>query len=380
MVMISIIGDDISQLLPIIYAYKNNIDKYILLCDDTRCIRVNTLKKSLHQFIKDYQLSWLVEIQVIDEYNINDVMQNIEGLLLAPKECLLNICETHPLWTLKFSKLFHDANAQIIHYEHFTNRLHFINNTYNTTSQILKPTISIDSYISLLGYNIVQKQTTQTLQHRKKHILTLYKNPSRFKKLRLALLQEDRHFNYKPYEDLLHTLGELGIVKNHRLIPSQQKALSGDVFEEYVFWLCEALNPDDIALGVKIDFDDMKNIANANYHIYNEFDILIMHQNRLFTVECKYSKRLEGLEFVYKYDAIIDYFGKASKAIILNISSKPKEPYLEMNSSSNFRHSTLRRARLSGIHIYHEAQVDTDKFQLLVRQFFHIGGNDEQTR
>jgi len=65
MVMISIIGDDISQLLPIIYAYKNHIDKFILLCDDARCIRVNTLKKSLQQFIKNYHLSNMLKRKAV---------------------------------------------------------------------------------------------------------------------------------------------------------------------------------------------------------------------------------------------------------------------------------------------------------------------------
>jgi len=89
-------------------------------------------------------------------------------------------------------------------------------------------------------------------------------------------------------------------------------------------------------------------------------------------VECKFSQHLEGLEFVYKYDAIIDYFGKASKAIIANISSKHKETYMNTKASSNFRHSTLRRARLAGVAVYHETHVNVTKFQNLVRNFFHI--------
>jgi hypothetical protein len=102
-----------------------------------------------------------------------------------------------------------------------------------------------------------------------------------------------------------------------------------------------------------------------------------MHQNRIYTIECKYATHLEGLELIYKYDAIIDYFGEASKAILLNISNKPKERYLGMKSSSNFRHSALRRARRSNIEVYHESQVDVAEFQSLVKSFFHLGGEDE---
>jgi len=133
-----------------------------------------------------------------------------------------------------------------------------------------------------------------------------------------------------------------------------------------------ALNPDDIALGVKIDFDDIAREPEAQKRVVNEFDILMMHNNRIYTVECKLSQQLEGLEFVYKYDAIIDYFGKASKAIIANVSSTPKESYMNTKTSNNFRHSTLRRARMAGIAVYHESQVNSIKFQNLVRNFFHI--------
>jgi hypothetical protein len=99
-----------------------------------------------------------------------------------------------------------------------------------------------------------------------------------------------------------------------------------------------------------------------------------MHNNCIYTVECKFSKHLEGLEIIYKYDAIIDYFGKTSKAIIVNISSKPKESYLGSKVSGNFRHSTLRRARLAGVSVYHESQINIIKFQNLVQNFFHIKG------
>jgi hypothetical protein len=174
-------------------------------------------------------------------------------------------------------------------------------------------------------------------------------------------------------KDMLETLCNLKIVDAHyNLIRNQQKVLQGDLLEEYMFWLCEALNPDDIMMGVKIDFEDEKSEPHAQYRVMNEFDILMMHNNRIYTVECKFSKHLEGLEIIYKYDAIIDYFGKASKAIIANISSKPKESYMGSKVSGNFKHSTLRRARLAGVSVYHESQVNVIKFQNLVQNFFHI--------
>jgi hypothetical protein len=140
----------------------------------------------------------------------------------------------------------------------------------------------------------------------------------------------------------------------------------------YLFWLCEELGVDDIAMGVRVDFDD-ESEPLSQYRIINEFDILIMHRNRLSTIECKYSTRLDGLDLIYKYDAIIDYFGPHTKAIIVNLSSQPKEPYMDTKSSSNFRHSALRRAHRSNIAVYHETQLHERRFQALVKEFFEIG-------
>jgi hypothetical protein len=124
-------------------------------------------------------------------------------------------------------------------------------------------------------------------------------------------------------------------------------------------------------VGVKIDLEGSK-VTHPYPKLFNEFDVLIMQNNRLCTIECKFSDGLKGLDVVYKYDGIIDYFGNASKALIANISSRIKEPYMGMNSSSNFSHSTLRRARMSGIAVYHESKVDVIKFQNTVRNFFNI--------
>jgi hypothetical protein len=377
--LLSIVGDDISRIIPLLYAYKGEIKQHVLLCDDdpSNYARAKTLQKGMQKFSAQNSLGWYIKIISIDEDSAEDIKTAAHKQFERSGELWLNATDGYPAMTILLSELVRKEGGKILSYDHFDNDLHVIEPDGSMRTEKLKSNINIESYLTLLNYNIKMQSSSSELLPRKKYVLELYKKESLFKKVRNAVvakaLGQPYDFDLSMAKDMLETLRHLKIVDEHyNLIRNQQKVLQGDLLEEYMFWLCEALNPDDIMMGVKIDFEDEKSEPHAQYRVMNEFDILMMHNNRIYTVECKFSQHLEGLEIIYKYDAIIDYFGKASKAIIVNISSKPKESYLGSKVSGNFKHSTLRRARLAGVSVYHESQVNVIKFQNLVRNFFHI--------
>jgi hypothetical protein len=124
-------------------------------------------------------------------------------------------------------------------------------------------------------------------------------------------------------------------------------------------------------LGLKIDFD--QEITQEQTHrVMNEFDILMTYNNRIYTIECKLVKHLDGTEYVYKYDAIIDIFGTGTKAILLNVSQKEMTPYSNTKSSVNFNYATIRRARMKDIQIYHDTHIDPIVFSNITRNFFNL--------
>ena len=379
MTLLSIVGEDISRITPILYAYKNQIKQHVLLCDDEPANheRAKTLQKGMQKFSATHSLGWYIKIITTNEDSASDIKATAQKQFDKSETLWLNVTDGYPAVTILLSDLVRKEGGKILSYDHFDNDLHIIESDGRMETTKLSSKIDIESYLTMLNYEIVSKQTKADLSKRKKHIFELYKKETLFKKVRNALVSKSLghayDFDLSMSKDILETLHSLKIVdNNYNLIRSQQKVLQGDLFEEYIFWLCEALNPDDILMEVKIDFDDKRQEPEDQKRVMNEFDILIMHNNRIYTVECKFSQQLEGLGFVYKYDAIIDYFGKASKAIIVNISSTHKEAYMNTKASSNFRHSTLRRARLAGIAVYHETQINVTKFQNLVRNFFHI--------
>ena len=378
--LISTIGEDISQLIPVIYHYRDRTTEHILVCDREDLQQATRLKHGMQRFVENYQLSWKVTIVSIDASDMSGSATGFEERFGGFEDCTINTSSLLPILGELLGEIVLAGGGSVVNYDIYSNKLYFLEpNSHSVTCHEMGSALTLRAFLTLLDYTIVSQSTKKKLHHRKTHILALYKNPARFRKLRYALLypEQNSNFQFHSYKDLLHVLEQLQVVDGDTLIRSQQKVLSGDIFEEYVFWLCEALGFDDIALGVQIDFDCKRQEPNTNYRIHNEFDILLMKDNRISTVECKYSSHLDGLELVYKYDAIIDYFGSSTKAIILNISSKPKQPYLGMKRSQNFSYSTLRRARHSSIYVYHESVLDVKKFQQRVKEHFNLGGTNE---
>ena len=378
--LISFVGEDISQLVPVMYAFRRECREHWLVCDQTMKDQAYRLARGMRRFSDGYQLGWQVTIRTIDATDPADATMDIVSELGAMEDVWFHATDAPPLFALILGRALAGRGGRIISYDHETNTLCRLSISGEAVeSSPLREHLTLHAFLTLLNYRIVSQKTRSDLAPRREKIETLYHHASRFRKVRYALLypRQNRDFPFAFHRDLLAILSDLGIVEGERLILSRQKELSGDLFEEHVFWAVEALGVDDIALGVKIDFDDPADESTAQYRVYNEFDILLMHANRIYTIECKFSTHLDGLKLVYKYDAIIDYFGRAARAILLNISSKPKEPYLGMQRSANFPHSALRRARRSNIHIHHVSRFDTTKFQAVVRSFFHIGGDDD---
>ena len=380
MTLIHIVGDDISRIVPVLYAFREEAKEHILFCDDDPAnhARAKRLKAGMERFSSNASLHWQVEIVTTNEDIKEQIEVSAEEALAQDREIWLNATDGYPAMTLLLADMIRQRGGRVISYDHFDNDLHTIYPDGTMETVALESKIDLESYLVLLDYRIVDAANAEDLRNHKDEIMALYRDPGAFKKVRGMILA--RHFNLpgapKQIMDnrITALLRKMGVLDAHnRLIASQQKVLQGDILEAYAFWLCESLNPDDIKLGVKIDFDEPDREPLSQRRVLNEFDILMTHNNRIYTVECKLSEKLDGLEFVYKYDAIIDYFGKTAKAIILNISSKPKKPYMGTKTSSNFRHSTLRRARLAGVAVYHESVINPVRFQNLVRNFFGIG-------
>ena len=374
--LLSIVGDDISRIVPLLYAYKDQIKHHVLLCDDdpSNQKRVKRLQKGMQKFSAKHSLSWYIKIIRTNEDSAEAITVAAKKQFSHERELWLNATDGSPTMTILLSDLIRKEGGKVLNYDHFDNDLHIIEPDGSMETKSLPAKMDLDSYVMLLNYKM-KKKSKDDLISRKKFVKNLYKDEKKFIKVRKALLDlyhgNIDGYDFSRYDNILEDLRSLGVIgQENRITSATKQMLEGDLLEEYLFWLCEPLHFDDIALGAEIDFDDEKKEASRYRRVINEFDIFMIHNNRIYTVECKFKNGMSGLDMIYKYDAIIDYFGNASKAIIANISNKYKEDYIGMKQSDNFSHSSLRRARMSGISVYHESEVDVIKFQNLVQNFF----------
>lgn len=286
-------------------------------------------------------------------------------------EIVLHSTEGFASFALILSNLVLADGGKVVMYDARDNELNSIEGTTITQSK-LESQLGVKDYLSLLNYEVLDAERHLYLLKRKERVLNLFKDHNRFLMLRNALTKDDDYLDYDSHGDMLDILSSLEIVdENQRLIPSEKMILEGTLFEEYVFWLCEKMGFGGIALGVKIDFDQGNETEQQN-RVMNEFDILMTYNNRMYTVECKMVRLLDGLEYVYKYNGLVDILGYGSKAILLNVSKQEMETYQSTKISKNFRPSAIRRARMNDIEIYHDTQINPIVFGNLCRNFFNL--------
>jgi hypothetical protein len=374
MILITLLGDDLSILTPVIYEFKDQITHHIIVHDDAPddARRAVQLHNGLKRFSDTKAFKFESSLIALDEDNKNDIVRLYHTIRAKyDGKIVLHSTEGFASFALILSNLVLADSGTVITYDVRDNELNTIEgNTINKSKLIAK--LSVKDYLAMLNYEVLESQRHLYLLKRKERVMKLFENHNHFLMLRNALAQEDIHFNYDAHMDMLDILHALGIVdESQRLIPSEKMTLEGTLFEEYVFWLCEKMGFDDIALGVKIDFDQ-GNEAKQQNRIMNEFDILMTYNNRIHTVECKMVRLLDGLEYVYKYDGLIDILGSGSKAILLNVSKQEMEAYQSTKISKNFRPSAIRRARMSDIEIYHDTHVNPIVFSNLLRNFFNL--------
>lgn len=374
MILITLLGDDLSILTPVIYEFKDQIIHHIIVHDDAPddARRAVQLRNGLKRFNDTKTFKFESTLIALDEDNKNDIVRLYHTIRARHEgKIVLHSTQGFASFALILSNLVLADAGSVITYDARDNELNTIEENTITKSKLTSK-LSVNEYLSMLNYEVLESERHLYLLKRKQYVLKLFENHDRFLMLRNALAQEEKHFNYAAHTDMLDILYTLGIVDENRyLIPSEKMTLEGTLFEEYVFWLCENMGFDDIALGVKIDFDQGNESKQQN-RVMNEFDILMTHNNRIHTVECKMVRLLDGLEYVYKYDGLIDILGYGSKAVLLNVSKQEMEAYQSTKISKNFRPSAIRRARMSDIEIYHDTHVNPIVFSNLLRNFFNL--------
>jgi len=356
--LVVLLGEDIAQSLGAIYTLRYEIREIVLLADSSeeeqrRAIR---FKKNLQHFSKLLKLNWSVNTMTIHETDSESIYRLFQRVTNDDMQVIFFSSDANAAPTIILGSFFLRNHKPVLSYDAYDNTICKIERGKVTTSSAEK--MDIMTYCSMLGYEIIEYVDEKEFSKDRESLHKLFENEDRFQKVRRALLNNTKDFPYSHYNDILKLLNNIQILKNGKFIDEASiRRLQGQLFEEYVYWQCKEAGFDDVKLGCKIDF-----LAHSKdqSHVINEFDVLFIENNRIGTVECKYVHRLDGLSFVYKYDAIVDYFGRTARALIVNIYQREKKKGQE----ENFYNSVLKRARLGNVRVYTDIDFDPIQFKM----------------
>jgi len=351
-------AEDLTQTAAPIHHLRERIGRLTLLTGNDRAEqrRARRYADALGRFAESRGLTWRVDVETLEEGSREGVDRLAANHGGDASVAFLSVGA--PWATLLLARAFGETTP-FYTFDAFDNRLVTIRGGQSRFEEAER--MDLAAYCGLLGYEILERKERTRVLAEASLLEALFKEQGPFQKVRRQLIHHG-HASSTSHTHILETLEKLGIVKHGKLVEGMKNRLQGDLFEEYVYHICQRQGYDDIALGCRILFNPEEN--DPHRHVANEFDILFIDDNRIGTVECKYVHRLDGENFLYKYDAVIDYFGRTARALIVNITQRERK---KEQRGPNFTLSMLRRSQLGNVRIYHDTLFNYAKFTAHLR-------------
>jgi len=315
MLLVSILGDFHSSIFPLFYEFKESIHTHLVVHDDSFKERMSAKKtiKSLNKFSQTHHLAIKTQEFIIDEDSFESILtliKKIKSLEPQLKDVYINTTDgLSNIGVILGSQLL-NAGAKILSYDMYENSYNVTTNNSITTKTITSK-MSIKEHFALKGLKVTAFEEKDFAHKKASYIKELFeKYYEQFVFLKKDITQNTRvHADKYPQALQLIKIMKLDSIK-------QQKVITGGLFEFYVYLLVKDLGFDDIEIGVIVE----DKFTNANV-IRNEFDILMMKDNHLHMIECKFTKRIDLPLLVFKYSTLINLIDDDGKMMILTDNS-----------------------------------------------------------
>jgi len=375
MTLITIVSKDIATIVPVLFEFKHQVTNHLIIYDTEKVEKSNALriKQGIDNISKKYHIALdrtkLIALDEDSKTSFDKVFRKI----LKYDNLYLNTSEADTSLIVLLSKFILEQNGKVIAYDKFDNSYNLIGSTSFENNK-MQHLMDIEDMFLLYNYKIKSIVKADVLINDRNNILKLFSDFKSFMNLRTALLQG------KPVqEEMKALLLAFNVIdKNNKIININK--ITGTLFEEYIFWKLFPYNFDDIACQVSVDL-----LNEQNKMILNEFDIVMIKDNHLFTIECKMGHNIKGTDVIYKSDSLLSHFGDDSKNMIVNISQKEilhNEEH-DANISSTFTLRDIIRAKHHNIAIYHKNVFKSksffkkiENFFLVKKRIFLLGGMD----
>ena len=377
MILITTINREISTLIPILFEFKEQVSKHILVYDSDDEKMAHRVKKSIEKLNSNHNILQIISLIEVDEDSKSDML-HIQNRLKEESETLyLNATNADMALIVILSGFVLHHEGKVIAYDAQENSYNLIDKN-GFTNHTIRKSMKIEDFLTLSHYELLEEVDKSAIYALKKSILYIFHDFKKFFQVR-NLLSKNLPLFVKNYPIYANHFYNLGIMKNGLVV----KPISyfGTLFEQFIFLQLCMYDFDDIKIGASIKFHSTLN-RDEKLEIVNEFDILAIKNNHIYTVECKLGdKYVDAQKVIYKSDSLLDYFGKNSKNLIVNIHKEKQKGH------KIFKRLTLFRAKSNNIAVYNEFDFIQDAFQTQIKNLFQVkkrafllGGYDLEMR
>lgn len=373
MKLVTIVHSQKIEYIPIIYEFFQKTKQHILVFDQDDRFFADELKNSLNKLNLKYKMKIEIILIEIDEDSKKDMQQTSKVFKGENIEIYLNGAGADTALFTVISSLILNKHGKVIAYDKE-------DNSYNTvtqngfSNQKIENNMHLEDFLILMGEELISESPKEKILEHKEELELLFGDPKRMFKVRFLLKHRKTKELKKRYSKIMEALKTLDIVDENDQIKGHGFVHFGILFEEFVYLQLKDFEFDDIKVGAKIRFDKYQ-VEQNNIEVSNEFDILIINENKIGFIECKIGDSSDPLSTIYKSDSIMEYFGQNASSMIVNIE-RDKTPHLK-NSKKNFGRSLLYRAETNKVTVYNAFDFSKPAFRRKVSQAFDIELKEE---
>ncbi len=369
--LLTIVHSRKTDYLPIVYEFAGKVQRHILFYDHAVADREYALelKNSIERFNQKYNFSVEIKMIEIDEDSKKDMQQISEVFAGKSKDVYLNGVGADVALFTVLSSIILSNEGKVIAYDSEDNSYNLITKN-GFSNKAIENNMNIDDFLILMGEELIEENNQKTIMKNQDALELLFYDVKRLFKIRYLLKNKKIEELRKNHSKFVDALRSLNIVDEKGFIKGQEAFSSfGYLFESFIYLQLKEFAFDDIKVGAKIRFDRQQ-VKRVNIEVTNEFDILIIKENKIGFIECKMGDSLDPLGTIYKSDSVMEYFGASASSLIVNIE-RNKTPHLK-NAKKNFSSSLVYRAKTKKVNIYNAFDFSPKSFRNKIKETFSV--------
>ncbi len=288
----------------------------------------------------------LLEPIIVSEFSFEDIEEKLSHAINDDDTYIVNLTGGTKVMSLAVFEFFKAVNSEMYYLTGRGEKIK-LHPGRKKIKSVLNVHISLSDYLTSYGFNIKNRGEPLCSKEMSETILSYFL--FEFNKEKdipvLELLRNSRSKdlrNYNTHDELLSFLQRIGFKpKNEsKLSKYECRYLSGDWLEEYMFYFIkEYFDVPESAIGLSLSVDKSGTP--------NEFDVLVMKNNKIFLFECKTSIYIDSDEIqtfigetIYKSDSLRNKFGLFAQTTVVTLSdlANPRlQPHLERADASKVK-------------------------------------------